>query len=126
MNLLVVLVGVSVIVALIGVSNAVALALRERQTEITQLRAIGTTRNQLHEMIGWELLLTTVCGSILGIVTGSILSVAFVLALDEEGLTPVIQPTSALMIATIGAIISLITAAKPATAASRAVLPTQS
>ena len=93
-NLLVVLVGVSVLVAWVGVANTVALALRERRTETTRLRALGLTRSQFHRTVVIETLLIAVFGSALGVVTGWSMAAGFITSMGEEGLRPVVDPVS--------------------------------
>lgn len=123
LNLLVVLVAVSVLVAWVGVANTVAMALRERQIEITRLRAMGLTRHQFHESAMWETVLVTVCGSVLGVATGWAMGASFILSFDQEGLDPVIEPWSVVLIVVVGAVAAIATAWFQARRVSAPVLP---
>jgi putative ABC transport system permease protein len=122
-NLLVVLVGVSVLVAWVGVANTVALALRERRTETTRLRAAGLTRSQFHRTVVIETLLIAVFGSALGVVTGWSMAAGFITSMGEEGLRPVVDPVSIGGIALLGALAAIATAAYQARRVSGPVLP---
>jgi putative ABC transport system permease protein len=122
-NLLVVLVGVSVLVAWVGVANTVALALRERRTETTRLRAVGLTRSQFHRTVVIETLLIAVFGSALGVVTGWSMAAGFITSMGEEGLRPVVDPVSIGGIALLGALAAIATAAYQARRVSGPVLP---
>lgn len=123
LNLLVVLVAVSVLVAWVGVANTVAMALRERRTEITRLRAMGLTRRQFHESAMWETLLVAVCGSVLGVATGWAMGAGFILSFGQEGLDPVVEPWSVVVIAVVGAVAAVVTALVQARRVSGPVLP---
>jgi len=123
LNLLVVLVAVSVVVAWVGVANTVAMALRERRTEITRLRAMGLTRRQFHESAMWETLLIAVCGVALGVTTGWAMGAGFILSFDQVGLDPVVEPWAVVVIAVAGGAAAVATAWVQARRVSGPVLP---
>ena len=83
LNLLVVLLGFAIIIALLGIVNTLVLSVSERKREIGLLRAIGTSRKQVKQMIRWESLLIAVFGGVLGLVVGTALGVATVTAVGR-------------------------------------------
>src|SRR5699024_10998652 len=54
LGITVALLAVAVLVALVGVANTLSLGVIERTGENALLRALGTTRRQMHAMLGWE------------------------------------------------------------------------
>ena len=76
--LIYVLLALSVIVSLFGIVNTLVLSIYERTRELGMLRAIGTTRSQVREMIRYESIITALVGGVLGIVLG--IAVAAILA----------------------------------------------
>jgi putative ABC transport system permease protein len=65
-----VLLALSVIVSLFGIVNTLVLSIYERTRELGMLRAIGTTRGQVREMIRYESVITALIGGVLGIIVG--------------------------------------------------------
>ena len=110
LNLLVVLLGFAIIIALLGIVNTLVLSVSERKREIGLLRAIGTSRKQVKQMIRWESLLIAVFGGVLGLVVGTALGVATVTAVGQ-GLKLAIpggQLITYLVVAAIGGVIAAI------------------
>ena len=68
------LLALSVIVSLFGIVNTLVLSIYERTRELGMLRAIGTTRRQVREMIRYESMITALIGGVLGIVLGIVLA----------------------------------------------------
>lgn len=75
------LLAVAVLVALVGVANTLSLGVIERTGENALLRALGTTRRQMHAMLGWEGVLLALVGAVLGLVLGSVYGVLGINAL---------------------------------------------
>ena len=73
LNVLFVLLALSVIVSLFGIINTLVLTVFERTRELGMLRAIGTTRWQVRNMIGFESVITALMGGVIGIVLGLVL-----------------------------------------------------
>jgi putative ABC transport system permease protein len=73
LNVLYVLLALSVVVSLFGIVNTLVLTVFERTREIGMLRAIGTTRWQVRNMIGFESVITALMGGVIGIVLGLVL-----------------------------------------------------
>jgi putative ABC transport system permease protein len=73
LNVLFVLLALSVVVSLFGIVNTLILTVFERTRELGMLRAIGTTRWQVRNMIGFESMITALMGGVIGIVLGLVL-----------------------------------------------------
>ena len=69
-----VLLALSVIVSLFGIVNTLVLSIFERRRELGMLRAIGTSRRQVREMIRYESIITALIGGVLGIVLGIVIA----------------------------------------------------
>ena len=66
------LLALSVIVSLFGIVNTLILSIYERTRELGMMRAIGTTRRQVRQMIRYESVITALIGGVLGLVIGII------------------------------------------------------
>ena len=67
-----VLLSLAVIVSLFGLVNTLALSIFERRRELGMLRAIGTARSQVRQMIRYEAIITALIGAVLGLVLGTV------------------------------------------------------
>ena len=65
-----VLLALSVLVSLFGIVNTLVLSIYERTHELGMMRAIGTSRRQIRQMIRYESLITALIGGVLGLVIG--------------------------------------------------------
>jgi putative ABC transport system permease protein len=65
-----VLLALSVVVSLFGIVNTLVLSIYERTRELGMMRAIGTSRRQIRQLIRYESLITAMIGGILGLVIG--------------------------------------------------------
>jgi putative ABC transport system permease protein len=83
--LIYVLLALSVIVSLFGIVNTLILSIYERTRELGMMRAIGTSRRQVRQMIRYESVITALIGGVLGIVVGVIGAIATSIALSGEG-----------------------------------------
>jgi putative ABC transport system permease protein len=79
------LLALSIVISLFGVVNTLVLTIHERTREIGMLRAIGTSRAQVRQMIRYESLITAMIGAIIGLAFGLVLAVVAVTALADEG-----------------------------------------
>ena len=70
LTLIYVLLALSVIVSLFGIVNTLMLSIYERTRELGMLRAIGTSRRQVRQMIRYESVITALIGGVFGIVIG--------------------------------------------------------
>lgn len=75
LGITVALLAVAVLVALVGVANTLSLGVIERTGENALLRALGTSRRQMRAMLGWEGVLLSLVGAVLGILIGSVYGV---------------------------------------------------
>ena len=64
------LLALSVIVSLFGIVNTLILSIYERTRELGMMRAIGTSRRQVRQMIRYESIITALIGGVFGIVIG--------------------------------------------------------
>ena len=83
--LILVLLGLSIVIAALGIANTVALSIIERTREIGLLRAVGMSRRQLRSAIRWESVIIAVFGTALGLAVGVLGGWGLVTALGEEG-----------------------------------------
>ena len=69
--LIYVLLALSVIVSLFGIVNTLILSIYERTRELGMMRAIGTSRRQVRQMIRYESIITALIGGCWGSSSGS-------------------------------------------------------
>jgi putative ABC transport system permease protein len=67
-----VLLALSVLVSLFGIVNTLILSIYERTRELGMMRAIGTSRRQIRQMIRYESLITGLIGGVLGLIIGMV------------------------------------------------------
>ena len=84
--LIYVLLALSVIVSLFGIVNTLILSIYERTRELGMMRAIGTSRRQVRQMIRYESIITALIGGVFGLVIGTVGAVLVsTLALSGSG-----------------------------------------
>lgn len=118
-NLIYVLLGLSIVIALVGVGNTISLSIHERTRELGLLRAVGMARGQLAESVTWESAIIALAGTVIGLAVGIVLAIVFVNALDEQGVEPIVAPTTMAIIGVLGALAGVLTAIRPARRATR-------
>ncbi len=115
-----VLLMLAVIIALFGIGNTLALSIIERTHELGLLRAVGMTRKQLRSTVRWEAVLTSVFGTLLGLVIALFFGWAIVEALKDEGLNAFRIPVGSLFtIVVIAALAGVVAAILPARRAAK-------
>ena len=115
-----VLLMLAVVIALFGIGNTIALSIIERTRELGLLRAVGMTRRQLRSTVRWEAVLTSIFGTVLGLIIGLFFGWAIVEALKDEGLTAFVVPVGQLIvIVIIAALAGVVAAIVPARRASK-------
>lgn len=114
------LLGLSLVVAAIGIVNTLVLSVSERTREFGLLRAVGLQRTSVAAMIVVESVVTTVFGSLLGILTGTGLAAALRLYLQDQGLRELAIPWDIVGLTLLGAIVlGAVAAIIPALRAAR-------
>jgi ABC-type antimicrobial peptide transport system permease subunit len=117
LNILYVLLGLSVIVSLFGIVNTLALSVFERTRELGLLRAIGTTRRQVRQMIRQESVVTALIGAVLGILLG--IGLGGLLAARIEFIAFRIPGGTLIIVAIAAIVVGILAAIMPARRASR-------
>jgi putative ABC transport system permease protein len=114
------LLALAVLIALIGIVNTLMLSVLERTREIGLLRAVGMRRPQVRAMIRSESVILATFGAVIGIVIGTLMGLALVSSLRQQGITettvPVVRLVEFLILA---AVLGLVAASWPARRAAR-------
>jgi putative ABC transport system permease protein len=119
LTLIYVLLALSVIVSLFGIVNTLILSIYERTRELGMMRAIGTSRRQIRQMIRYESVITALIGGVLGLVVGIIGALATSLALSGEGYVQAWPVGTLFVLLLAAAFAGVLAAAIPARRASR-------
>jgi putative ABC transport system permease protein len=115
-----VLLALSVIVSLFGIVNTLILSIYERTHELGMMRAIGTSRRQIRQMIRYESLITALIGGVLGLAIGVIGAVLVTkLALSSAGYVLSVPVGTLILLLIAAAVAGLLAAQAPARRAAR-------
>jgi putative ABC transport system permease protein len=118
--LIYVLLALSVIVSLFGIVNTLVLSIYERTRELGMLRAIGTTRSQIREMVRYESIITALVGGVLGIVLGIVVAaILAATALSGSGFIFIVPIGTMIILFVAAGFAGLLAAAWPARRAAR-------
>jgi putative ABC transport system permease protein len=118
--LIYVLLALSVIVSLFGIVNTLILSIYERTHELGMMRAIGTSRRQVRQMIRYESVITALIGGVFGLVLGLVAAIIVALwPLSGSGYLLTIPVGTLIVLLVIAAIAGLLAAALPARRAAR-------
>jgi putative ABC transport system permease protein len=118
--LIYVLLALSVIVSLFGIVNTLMLSVYERTRELGMMRAIGTSRRQVRQMIRYESLITALIGGVLGVLVGLVAAVLVTtLALSGSGYVQSFPVGTLLVLLVVAALAGLLAAQPPARRAAR-------
>jgi putative ABC transport system permease protein len=120
LTLIYVLLALSVIVSLFGIVNTLILSIYERTKELGMMRAIGTSRAQIRQMIRYESVITALIGGILGLivgVVGAVLVTTF--ALSGSGYVHAIPYGTLIVLLVVAALAGVLAAQLPARRAAR-------
>jgi putative ABC transport system permease protein len=118
--LIYVLLALSVIVSLFGIVNTLILSIYERTRELGMLRAIGTSRRQVRQMIRYESVITALIGGVFGLVIGVVGAILFTtIALSGSGYVQSIPVGTLIVLLVVAALAGLIAAQLPARRAAR-------
>jgi putative ABC transport system permease protein len=119
LGLIYVLLGLSVIVSLFGIVNTLALSIHERTRELGMLRAIGTSRAQVRQMVRYESVITALIGAVLGTVLGVAFALIISRPLESDGFTLSFPVGTMLILLVLAALAGVLAAIGPARRASR-------
>jgi putative ABC transport system permease protein len=120
LNVVLVLLVLSILIAVLGIVNTLALSVVERTRELGLLRAVGLQRRQLRRMIRIESVVIALYGAVLGVVVGTGFGWALVRALREQGITEFVLPYGQLAaVLVVAALAGVLAAALPARRAAR-------
>jgi putative ABC transport system permease protein len=118
--LIYVLLALSVIVSLFGIVNTLILSIYERTRELGMMRAIGTSRRQIRQMIRYESVITALIGGVFGLVIGVVGAVLITtLTLSGSGYVQSIPFGTLAVLLVVAALAGLIAAQLPARRAAR-------
>jgi putative ABC transport system permease protein len=114
------LLALAVLIALIGIVNTLMLSVLERTREIGLLRAVGMRRPQVRAMIRSEAVILATFGAVIGIVIGTLMGLALVSSLRQQGITETSIPWVRLVeFFILAAVLGLVAASWPARRAAR-------
>jgi putative ABC transport system permease protein len=120
LTLVYVLLALSVLVSLFGIVNTLVLSIYERTRELGMMRAIGTSRRQIRQMIRYESLITALIGGVMGLVIGVVGAVLVTkLLLSDSGYVLSIPVGTLIVLLVAAAIAGLLAAQLPARRAAR-------
>jgi putative ABC transport system permease protein len=114
LTLVYVLLALTLLIALFGILNTLFLTIHERTRELGMLRAIGTSRKQVKQMVRWESVITAMIGSVLGVVLGAIFAVLVTIPLESEGFTISIPLAQLVILLLLAAVFGVVAAIWPA------------
>ncbi len=120
LTLIYVLLALSVIVSLFGIVNTLILSIYERTKELGMMRAIGTSRRQIRQMIRYESVITALIGGVLGLVVGVVGAVLVTsITLSGSGYRQSIPVGTLFVLLILAALAGVIAAQMPARRAAR-------
>ncbi len=119
LTLIYVLLALSVIVSLFGIVNTLILSIYERSRELGMMRAIGTSRRQIRQMIRYESVITALIGGVFGLVVGIVGAVATSFSLSGSGYVQAWPVGTLFVLLIAAAFVGIVAAAIPARRASR-------
>jgi putative ABC transport system permease protein len=120
LTLIYVLLALSVIVSLFGIVNTLILSIYERTHELGMMRAIGTSRRQIRQMIRYESVITALIGGVMGLVIGVVGAILVTeLALSSSGYALSIPVGTLILVLVAAAIAGLLAAQIPARRAAK-------
>jgi putative ABC transport system permease protein len=119
LTLIYVLLALSVIVSLFGIVNTLILSIYERTHELGMMRAIGTSRRQVRQMIRYESVITALIGGVLGLALGIIGAVITSIFLSGEGYVQAWPVGTLIVLLFAAALAGVLAAALPARRAAR-------
>jgi putative ABC transport system permease protein len=120
LNVVVVLLVLSIVIAALGIMNTLGLSVIERTREIGLLRAVGMGRGQVRAMIRYESVVIALFGASLGVTLGVAIGWALQRALAADGVEVLSVPLHRLGLYLVSAVaIGVVAAILPARRAAR-------
>jgi len=119
LGLIYVLLALAIIVSLFGIVNTLILSIYERTRELGMLRAIGTSRRQIRQMIRYESIITSLIGGVIGLVVGVIFAIVITRPLASDGFVLSIPFGTLIVLLLLAALAGLLAAAGPARRAAK-------
>ena len=120
LTLIYVLLALSVIVSLFGIVNTLILSIYERTRELGMMRAIGTSRRQIRQMIRYESVITALIGGVFGLLIGVVGAILVTsLTLSGSGYVQSIPVGTLLVLLVVAGVAGLLAAQLPARRAAR-------
>ncbi len=119
LDLIYVLLALSVIVSLFGIVNTLILSIYERTHELGMMRAIGTSRRQIRQMIRYESVITALIGGVLGLVIGVLGAVILNIAINDSSFVLSIPVGTLIVLLLVAALAGIVAAQLPARRAAR-------
>ena len=113
------LLSLSIIVSLFGIVNTLVLSIHERTREIGMMRAIGTSKAQIRQIVRYESIITALIGGVLGLAIGLLLGAMTTAALKDQGFTLQIPVLYLFAFLVLSALAGVLAAIPPARRASR-------
>jgi putative ABC transport system permease protein len=108
-----------VIVSLFGIVNTLILSIYERSRELGMMRAIGTSRRQIRQMIRYESVITALIGGVFGLVLGIAGALLASIPLSGGGYVQAWPVGTLFVLLIAAALIGIVAAAIPARRAAR-------
>ena len=108
------------IVSLFGIVNTLALSIHERTRELGLLRAVGTSRRQVRQMVRYESVITALIGGLLGAMLGVVFAVVMSRPLADEGFILAIPVGTLIILLVLAVLAGVLAAIGPARRASTA------
>jgi putative ABC transport system permease protein len=119
LDLVYVLLALAVVVSLFGLVNTLALAVHERRRELGLLRAVGSSRRQVRQMVRYESVITSLIGAVLGLVVGTGFAVTLARPLAGSGFVLSFPFTTLAALVVMAAVAGTAAAVLPARRAAR-------
>ncbi len=119
LTLIYVLLALSVVVSLFGIVNTLILSIYERTRELGMMRAIGTSRRQVRQMIRYESIITALIGGVFGLLIGVVGAVILIGTVTSSEFVLSIPVGTLVVLLVVAALAGLIAAQLPARRAAR-------
>ena len=114
-----VLLTLSIIVSLFGIVNTLVLSIYERRRELGLLRAVGTSRRQVRELIRDESVITALIGGVLGVLLGILIALISSASLSSSGFQLAFPVGTLVILLVLAALAGVLAAVWPARRAAK-------